>query len=66
VASELRDGSLLRLGLVGTPPIERRIVAVRRLDQEHRSAAATAFWGLLDPFEDPRDGSGPAPTTVRG
>lgn len=66
VASELRDGSLRRLELVGTPPIERRIVAVRRLDPEHRSAAATAFWGLLDPFEDPRDGARLATTTVRG
>jgi DNA-binding transcriptional LysR family regulator len=66
VASELRDGSLRRLDLVGTPPIERRIVAVRRLDGEHRSSAANAFWELLDPFEDPRDGVGPGPTTVRG
>ena len=51
VAGELRDGSLRRLDLIGTPPIERRICAVRRLDPEHRSLAATAFWGLLEAFE---------------
>ena len=54
VASELRDGSLRRVDLIGIPPIERRIVAVRRLDEEHRSGAAAAFWELLLDFEDPR------------
>lgn len=53
VAGELRDGSLRRVDLIGSPPIERRIVAVRRLDEEHRSSAATSFWDLLSPFEDP-------------
>jgi DNA-binding transcriptional LysR family regulator len=62
VASELRDGSLRRVDIIGTPPIERRIVAVRRLDQEDRSPAAAAFWGLLSPFDDPREGG--APTTT--
>lgn len=57
VAGELRDGTLRRVDLIGTPPIERRIVAVRRLDEEHRSEAAIAFWSLLLDFEDPR---GPA------
>jgi len=53
VAGELRDGTLRRVDLIGTPPIERRIVAVRRLDEEHRSQAAAAFWELLLGFDDP-------------
>jgi DNA-binding transcriptional LysR family regulator len=68
VAGELRDGTLRRIALIGTPPIERRIVAVRRLDDEHRSPAAAAFWELLLDFHDPR-GARPekaAPTRVRG
>jgi DNA-binding transcriptional LysR family regulator len=51
VAGELRDGSLRRIDLIGTPPIERRIVAVRRLDAEDRSPAGRAFWSLLEAFE---------------
>ena len=51
VASELRDGTLRRIDLIGSPPIERRIVGVRRLDEEHRSRAATSFWALLENFE---------------
>src|SRR5829696_8142344 len=51
VAGELRDGTLRRVDLIGTPPIERRIVAIRRLDDEHRSQAAAAFWALLEDFE---------------
>jgi len=58
VATELRDGTLRRIDLVGSPPIERRIVGVRRLDEEQRSRAATAFWALLEEFEPP--------TTMRG
>jgi DNA-binding transcriptional LysR family regulator len=54
VAAELREGTLRRIDLIGTPPIERRIVAVRRLDEERRSGAAAAFWRLLVDFEDPR------------
>jgi hypothetical protein len=50
--------------LVGTPPIERRIVAVRRLDDEHRSEAAAAFWALLLDFEDPRGGPPSPPGSV--
>jgi DNA-binding transcriptional LysR family regulator len=67
VAGELRDGTLRRVHLIGTPPIERRIVAVRRLDEEHRSEAAAAFWTLLLDFEDP-GGRPPrrAPTRVPG
>lgn len=53
VATELRDGTLRRIDLAGSPPIERRIVAVRRLDEEHRSRAATEFWALLDGYEPP-------------
>jgi DNA-binding transcriptional LysR family regulator len=51
VAGELRDGTLRRIDLVGSPPIERRIAAVRRLDREQRTRAATAFWALLENFE---------------
>jgi DNA-binding transcriptional LysR family regulator len=53
VASELRDGSLHRIELIGTPPIERRIVGIRRLDREHRTRAADAFWSLLEGFVGP-------------
>src|SRR5215213_11144756 len=53
VASELRDGTLRRIDLLGSPPIERRIVAVRRLDDEQRSGAAAAFWALLESYEPP-------------
>lgn len=48
VANELRDGTLRRIDLIGTPPIERRIVAIRRLDREYRTVAADAFWALLE------------------
>jgi DNA-binding transcriptional LysR family regulator len=58
VAPELRDGTLRRIDLVGSPPIERRIVGVRRLDDEQRSRAAIEFWALLEAFEPP--------TTMRG
>jgi len=51
VANELRDGTLRRIDLVGSPPIERRIVGVRRLDDENRSRAAISFWALLEDFE---------------
>jgi DNA-binding transcriptional LysR family regulator len=53
VANELRSGALRRIELVGTPRIERRIAALRRLDDEGRAPAATAFWALLqaDPNE---------------
>ena len=50
VAGELRDATLRRIELIGTPRIERRIVGVRRLDRERRSAAADAFWALLATF----------------
>ena len=51
VATELRDGTLRRIDLIGSPPIERRIVGVRRLDEENRSRAASSFWALLEDFE---------------
>ena len=60
VAGELRDGTLHRIQLIGTPPIERRIVAVRRLDREHRTGASDAFWDLLEAF------GGPAPAATLG
>lgn len=66
VAGELRDGSLRRIDLVGTPPIERRIVGIRRLDGEHRSTPANAFWALLEAFGRGMGQDGPAPTTIPG
>ena len=62
VADELAAGTLRRLELIGSPPIERRIVAVRRLDDERRSVAARAFWELLVRFGELR----PPPTTIPG
>ena len=47
VEAELANGRLRRITLVGTPSIERRIVAVRRRDRPSTSAAADAFWSLL-------------------
>src|SRR4051794_3530244 len=51
VASELRNGSLRRIELIGTPRIERRIAALRRLDDEGRTPASAAFWDLLLGFD---------------
>jgi DNA-binding transcriptional LysR family regulator len=65
VAGELRDGTLHRIDLVGTPPIERRIVAVRRLDEEDRSRAGEAFWRLLDRFDDRPVPTADEPSTLR-
>ena len=48
VADELVSGALHRIELVGTRPIERRIVAIRRQDANAASPAVTAFWNLLD------------------
>jgi DNA-binding transcriptional LysR family regulator len=50
VANELRSGALRRIELIGTPRIERRIAALRRLDDEGRTPAATAFWALLQAY----------------
>src|SRR5438093_3313996 len=36
VSGELRTGSLRRIELIGTPSIQRRVVAIRRLDHERR------------------------------
>jgi DNA-binding transcriptional LysR family regulator len=47
VADELADGRLRAIELVGTPPIERQIVAVRRQDRSDTSPAAEGFWNLL-------------------
>ncbi len=58
VAGELRDGTLRRIELIGTPRIERRIVGVRRLDRERRSRAVDAFWDLLATFRDDDGGVG--------
>ncbi|HEX5452077.1 MAG TPA: LysR family transcriptional regulator [Candidatus Limnocylindrales bacterium] len=47
VANELENGRLRRVELVGTPPIERQIVAVRRRERASSSPAADEFWALL-------------------
>jgi DNA-binding transcriptional LysR family regulator len=60
VAGELRSGALRRIELIGTPRIERRIAALRRLDEEGRSPAARAVWALLESF----DGAAAAAPTV--
>jgi DNA-binding transcriptional LysR family regulator len=65
VASELRSGALRRIELIGTPRIERRIAALRRLDEEARSPAPTAFWALLAAFNPAAPESSPAGPTVR-
>ena len=67
VAGELRIGALRRIELVGTPRIERRIAALRRLDDEARSPAAVAFWAQLRAFDAatsaaPPDAGGSGPT----
>jgi len=64
VAGELRSGALRRIELIGTPRIERRIAALRRLDGEDRTPAATAFWALLQRREEPTPERGPNGSTV--
>jgi len=64
VAGELRSGALHRIELIGTPRIERRIAALRRLDGEDRTPAATAFWALLQRHEEPTPERGPNGPTV--
>jgi DNA-binding transcriptional LysR family regulator len=55
VAGELAAGALHRIELVGTRPIERRIVAIRRRDAAPASPAVTAFWALLDSIDPSAD-----------
>ncbi|HEX5450764.1 MAG TPA: LysR family transcriptional regulator [Candidatus Limnocylindrales bacterium] len=52
IRDELASGRLRRIELVGTPPIERQIVAVRRRERSSPSPAAEAFWELLAPTLD--------------
>jgi DNA-binding transcriptional LysR family regulator len=49
IDDELMTGRLRAVEIVGTPPIERRIVAIRRhqRDTAPASRAADAFWALL-------------------
>jgi DNA-binding transcriptional LysR family regulator len=47
VDDELRAGRLRRIELIGTPPIERRLVAVRRRERDAVAPAVDAFWELL-------------------
>src|SRR5207247_6101043 len=44
VAGELRSGALGRGVLIGTPRVERRIAALRRLDGDGQSPAHVVFW----------------------
>ena len=61
VASELRSGTLRRIELVGTPRIERRIAALRRLDDGRPARRPqAAFWSLLAGVRR-GGGRGPAP-----
>jgi DNA-binding transcriptional LysR family regulator len=52
VAGELRSGALRRVELVGTQPIERRIVAIRRRDAPTPAGAVAHFWQLLDSVDE--------------
>jgi DNA-binding transcriptional LysR family regulator len=55
VGEELAAGQLRAIEIVGTQPIERRIVAVRRNDPHAgpRPPAADAFWDLLPALPTP-------------
>jgi DNA-binding transcriptional LysR family regulator len=61
VAGELFSGALRRVDLVGTQPIERRIVAIRRRDAPAPAGAVAHFWQLLDSVDEliPRSGGPP-------
>ena len=54
VDSELRAGRLRRIDLIGTPPIERRIAAIRRRARDALSPAVDAFWSLLREISERR------------
>jgi DNA-binding transcriptional LysR family regulator len=64
VAGELKSGALRRIELIGTPRIERRIAALRRLDVEGPSPASVAFWSLLQAFDMAGPGAGSSRPTV--
>ncbi|MFL5769822.1 MAG: LysR family transcriptional regulator [Chloroflexota bacterium] len=52
VAGELADGSLRTVAISGTPPIRRRIVAIRRADSGPATGITAAFLAVLDEIED--------------
>jgi DNA-binding transcriptional LysR family regulator len=52
VASELASGALRSIVLTGTPPIVRRIVAIRRSDIGPLGRVPAAFYEVLDEVED--------------
>ena len=52
VATELADGSLRTVALSGTPPIRRRIVAIRRADLGPPSGIPAAFLAVLAEIDE--------------
>jgi DNA-binding transcriptional LysR family regulator len=52
VAGELAAGTLHAITLMGTPPIRRRIVAIRRSDLGRPTGVVSDFWTVLDGIED--------------
>lgn len=52
VASELAAGTLRAIGLTGTPPIRRRIVAIRRADLGRPSGVVAGFLAVLDEIDE--------------
>ncbi len=48
IRGELASGALRRIDLIGMPPIDRRMVAVRRRERRDPSPAADAFWQMLE------------------
>jgi DNA-binding transcriptional LysR family regulator len=52
VADEVASGELSIVGLIGTAPIRRRIVAIRRNDVEAPSANLAAFYAVLKEIDE--------------
>jgi DNA-binding transcriptional LysR family regulator len=52
VAAELAAGSLRTVALNGTPPIRRRIVAIRRADLGPPAGIPASFLAVLEEIDD--------------
>jgi DNA-binding transcriptional LysR family regulator len=52
VADEVASGELSIVGLLGTAPIRRRIVAIRRNDVEGPSGNLAAFYAVLKDIDE--------------